>query len=103
MDEDLANITKGARTPLEKAQKIFAFVRDNFNCTSHSRLYTDNPIKTIYKNRSGSEAELNLLLTAMLIHAKLTADPVILSTRANGFPNELYPLLSRFKDRKSVV
>ncbi len=96
MDDDLKNITKGAATNLEKAQKIYAYVRDNFTCTAHNRLYLDNPIRTVYKNRNGSEAELNMLLTAMLIHEKIKADPVILSTRANGFTHEIYPLLSRF-------
>lgn len=96
MDDAMPAILQGASTPREKAQKIYAYVRDNFACTSHSRLYMDNNLKTVFKNRSGSEAELNLLLTAMLVHAKINAQPVILSTRRHGFPNELYPLLSRF-------
>lgn len=96
MDEELAGITKGASTQLEKARKIYNYIRANYNCIAHSRLTMDNNLKTIFKNKSGSEAELNLLLTAMLAHVKIKADPVILSTRANGFPNELYPLLSRF-------
>jgi hypothetical protein len=35
-------------------------------------------------------------LTAMLLHEKIQADPIILSTRSNGFAHEIYPLLSRF-------
>jgi hypothetical protein len=96
LDDELKPVLKDANSQLEKAEKIFTFVRDNFSCTSHSRLYMDEPLKTVYKNRHGSEAELNLLLTAMLRHEHITCDPVILSTRDNGFPNELYPLLSRF-------
>jgi hypothetical protein len=96
LDDDLKTITKDAGSNLEKAKKIFAYVRDNFTCTSHGSLYLANPIKTVYKNRNGSEAELNLLLTAMLHHEKIAADPVILSTRSNGFIHSLYPLLSRF-------
>ena len=96
LDDDLKTITKGAGSDLEKAKKIYAYVRDNFTCTSHNSLYLANPIKTVYKNRNGSEAELNLLLTAMLHHEKIAADPVILSTRSNGLIHSLYPLLSRF-------
>jgi hypothetical protein len=96
MDDELKPVLKDAGTQLEKAKKIYTFVRDNFNCTSHSRLYTDDPLKTVFRNRHGSEAELNLLLTAILRHEQIDCDPVILSTRANGFPSELYPLLSRF-------
>src|SRR6202012_5197682 len=63
---------------------------------NHDALWTSNPIKTTFKNRNGNEADLNLLLTAMLRHEKIDADPVILSTRDNGFAADIYPLLSRF-------
>lgn len=96
MDEEMKTITRGAASPLDKAKKIYAYVRDNYTCTAHSGLYCANPIKTVFKNRNGNEAEINLLLVAMLKHEHLTADPVILSTRSHGFTNELYPLLSRF-------
>jgi hypothetical protein len=96
MDDDLKAITRGAAGNLEKAQKIFAYVRDNFTCTSHSNLYLSSPLKTVFKNRSGNEADLNLLLTAMLVHGGFKADPIILSTRANGFTHPFYPLISRY-------
>ena len=96
LDDDMKAVTQGAKGSLEKAQAIFAFVRDKFNCTSHGSLELSDPLKTVFKNRHGNEADVNLLLTAMLRHEKITADPVILSTRAHGFASELYPLISRF-------
>ncbi len=33
MDDNLKTITKGAANNLEKAQKIFSYIRDNFTCT----------------------------------------------------------------------
>jgi hypothetical protein len=96
MDDDLKTITRGAAGNLEKVQKIYAYIRDNFTCTSHSGLYLSSPLKTVYKNKNGNEADLNLLLTAMLIHANIPADPLILSTRSHGFTHPVYPQLSRF-------
>ncbi len=96
LDDELNPVLQGAKNDREKAKRIYAFVRDKFSCTSHGSLYAYDPIKTVFKNRHGNEAEINLLLTAMLRHAKITADPVILSTRGHGFTNEIYPLLSRF-------
>jgi hypothetical protein len=96
MDDSVRSITKGAAGNLEKAQRIFAFIRNNFTCTSHRNFYLSNPIKTDFKSRSGNEADLNLLLTAMLIHAGFQADPVVLSTRDNGFTHPAYPLISRY-------
>jgi len=96
MDDDLRTITKGAANSLEKAQKIFAYVRDNFTCTGHGALWLSNSLKTVYRSKSGNEADLNLLLVAMLIHAGFDAKPVILSTRDNGFVGTFYPVLSRY-------
>jgi len=96
LDDDMKTITRGETNDLEKAKKIYTYVRDNFTCTSNSGLEITNPLKTTYKTRSGNVADVNLLLTAMLIHEKIAADPVILSTRSHGFTHEIYPLLSRF-------
>lgn len=96
LDDEMKVITKGASGPLDKAKKIFIYVRDHYTCTGHSNLYCANPIKTVFKNKNGNEAEINLLLVAMLNHEHLPAEPVILSTRSHGFTHELYPLLSRF-------
>ncbi|HEY4335864.1 MAG TPA: DUF3857 domain-containing protein [Puia sp.] len=96
LDDSLKLITKGAANPREKAGKIYNWVRDNFTCTSHHELYISNPIRTTWKNRNGNEADVNLLLLAMLRHEKIEADPVILSTRTNGFTNAIYPLLSEY-------
>jgi len=96
MDDDLKTITRGSANDLEKARKIFAYVLDNFTCTGHGTIWLTNPLKTVYKTRSGNEADLNLLLTAMLIHAGLEAKPVILSTRDHGFVGTTNPVLKRF-------
>lgn len=96
MDDAIKGITRGATGSTEKAQKIYAFVRDSFTCTGHGSIYTSNPIKKVFKDRSGTVADLNLLLTAMLNHEHIPTNPVILSTRAHGFTHEFYPLLDRF-------
>jgi uncharacterized protein DUF3858/transglutaminase superfamily protein len=96
LSDEIKTLTKGATGPLEKAQKIYAFVRDSFTCTGHGSIYLTHPLKAVFRSRNGNTAELNLLLTAMLAHENIQSDPVILSTRANGFTHEIYPLLSRF-------
>lgn len=85
-----------AKADLEKAKNIFSYVRDNMTCTNHSRKYLEKPLKTVLKTRNGNEAEINLLLTAMLLKAGYPADPVMLSTRSHGYTYALYPLLDRF-------
>ncbi|MDP4246519.1 MAG: DUF3857 domain-containing protein [Bacteroidota bacterium] len=96
MNDSIRIITEGASTPMGKARKIYEYVRDHFVCTSHNARLTDNPIRTVFKNKNGNEASINLLLTAMLRHEGIETDPVLLSTREHGYAPETYPLLERY-------
>jgi len=88
--------TAGATAELEKAKKIFAYVRDHLTCTNYNRTQLEKSLKNVLKERNGNEAEINLLLTAMLLKAGFTAEPVMLSTRSHGYTYALYPLMDRF-------
>ena len=96
LNDVINDITANAKTNMEKAKKIYAFVRDNFTCTNYNSKYLRSPLKTILKNKNGNEAEINLLLTAMLKKVGLTANPVILSTRSHGKVYATYPIMDRF-------
>jgi len=96
LKDEVAIALKGATSPMEKVKNIYAWVRDNFTCTNHSRRYLEQSLKNVLKSRKGNEAEINLLLIALLRRADIQADPVMLSTRSNGFIHAVYPLLGRF-------
>lgn len=87
---------KGAADNLQKARNIYEYLRDNMTCTNHNRKYLEQPLRNILKSRNGNEAEINLLLIAMLRKANIDADPVMLSTRSHGYAYALYPLMDRF-------
>jgi len=96
LDAEMGNIVRGASTQKEKAGKIYEYVRDNYTSKPGSTFYVSMGLKEPYKNKNGSTAEINMLLIAMLRHQKITADPIILSTRNNGVTNEYYPLMDRY-------
>ena len=96
LSDVMEEATRGAKTDLEKARNIFAYVRDNMTCTNHNGKYLEKPLKSVLKSRNGNEAEVNLLLTAMLLKAGFSAAPVMLSTRTHGYSYDLYPLMDRF-------
>ncbi len=96
MGEELKSITAGSTSDLEKTEKIYNYLRAHFTCTSHDALWAQSSLKTVFKNQHGNVAEINLLLTAMLRHENIPADPVILSTRDNGYASETYPLIEQF-------
>lgn len=97
MEDDLKPVLASATTQLAKAKSIYAFVRDNFICTSYNDKYIrQQSLRNVLKAKKGNVAEINLLLTAMLRHEGIEASPIILSTRDHGFTYEVYPVLGRF-------
>lgn len=95
MDEELQIVTAGSANNEEEIKRIFHLIRDNFLCTDHTAIYTNNALKDVYKKRAGNVAELNLLLVAMLRHQHMAADPAILSTRDNGVVSNI-PLIYEY-------
>ncbi|MNK81492.1 hypothetical protein D3C87_1012350 [compost metagenome] len=89
-EEDLKKILSGLNTPEEKIWAILNHVKSNVKWNSYVGYGCDNGVKKAYKEKTGNIADINLMLTAMLRYAGLTANPVLVSTRSNGialFPN----------------
>ncbi|HEY0432740.1 MAG TPA: transglutaminase domain-containing protein, partial [Chitinophagaceae bacterium] len=89
-------VVAGAGTKLERARKVYAYVRDNFTCTDHSDLWLGQSLKNVARTRSGTVSEINLLLAAMLRYEDIPSDPVILSTRSHGYTSAMYPMMQKF-------
>jgi hypothetical protein len=89
-------ILTGSENEMEKAKKLFAYVRDNITCTDHDAIYASQQLKNVLKTKNGTVSDVNLLLTAMLLDAGIETEPVMLSTKENGVTFPLYPILDRF-------
>ncbi len=96
LNEGLQPVVQGAKDNLEKAKRIYEYVRDRYTSKGRYGIYLTTSLRNIDKNKSGYVQELNMLLVAMLRHQGIEAYPVILSTRDNGYAHELYPLLNRY-------
>jgi hypothetical protein len=96
MDDELKKIVPSADGSMRTAQKLFAYVRDQFTFTDQEGIYRSQSIKKTWEEKKGNVADLNILLTAMYKHTGFEASPVILSTRSHGFPMEQFPLLNDY-------
>mgnify|MGYP000881514606 CR=1 FL=1 len=96
LDDGLKTAVNGAQSNLEKAKKIYEYVRDRYTSKGKYGIYLTASLRNIDKNKSGYVQELNMLLVAMLKQQGIEAYPVILSARGHGYPHELYPLLNRY-------
>lgn len=79
---------------LEKAGLIFNFLKSKVKWNGFVGIYSESGVRKAYKNQTGSNADINLLLTSMLRYAGLNANPVLVSTKENGVP--LFPTRDGF-------
>lgn len=96
LSDEVKPVVNNVESEMEKANKIYAFVRDNYTCTENRSLWTSTSLKNVMKSKKGTVSEINLLLTAMLRYAGLDANPVILSTTDHGYALEMYPMITYF-------
>ena len=89
-ETDIQPLIASATSTEEKILSIFNHVQNKMSWNGTFGYSCDDGVKKAYKDNTGNIAEINLMLTAMLRKADLNANPVLVSTRANGislFPN----------------
>lgn len=82
--------------PLEKAKRIYKFVQEHYSWNDENMYVDKVSLKKLVNERSGDIAEINGLLYALLKANGIEAYPVLSSTRNNGVPTKLFPVLSEF-------
>jgi transglutaminase-like putative cysteine protease len=93
-EDDINRLLTGLKTPYEKIDAIYNFVKTNIKWNDYYGYSCNDGVKKAYKEKTGNIAEINLMLTAMLRYAGLTANPVLVSTRSNGIA--LFPSRTGF-------
>lgn len=88
-EKDIDGLIKPGMTPKDKALAVFEFVKSRMNWNKKFGYLCRNGVKKAYESREGNVAEINLMLTAMLRYVGFYANPVLVSTRANGIA--MYP------------
>lgn len=89
-EDDLKKLLAGTNNQPEKILAVFNHVKTNVKWNGYTGYSCENGVRKAYKDKTGNIADINLMLTAMLRSAGLTANPVLVSTRSNGialFPN----------------
>jgi hypothetical protein len=83
---DLEKIVNNDMTVTQKIDTVFQFVKDNIKWNEYVGIYCSQEAEETYEKGQGNVADINLMLTSMLRHVGLDANPVILSTISKGFP-----------------
>lgn len=96
LDRRIDEILAGETEELVKAQKIYEFIKGWYRWNEVYGKYSEFGIKKAFDSQVGNVGDINLSLIAALKYAGIQVEPVILSTRENGLPTEVYPVMSDF-------
>ena len=96
LEAEMKNVVNPQDDAKSKCQKIYKFISSNFIWNGNYSKYCITPLRNVWKDKKGSVAEINFMLLNMLKHEGISADPVIISTKAHGKSLESYPMKDQF-------
>ncbi len=80
----------------ERADKIYHWIQQNIKWNNYYGKYSQNGVDVALRNKNGNIADINLALIAVLNAADIEAYPILVSSRENGLPHDLHPVISDF-------
>ncbi len=92
----LRQITIDEASPLNKAEAIYKYVQDEFTWNEKFDIFSSVSLKDLINEKSGNVSEINILLHNLLKESGFEVLPMLLSTRKNGLPTQIYPVISDF-------
>ncbi|WP_158837390.1 transglutaminase domain-containing protein [Polaribacter sp. L3A8] len=78
---------------LERAKKVFRFISNHFTWNDNYWTNEDAKVKNAFQEKTGDVGEINISLYNSLKAANIDANLVVLSTRNNGVPTKLFPVI----------
>jgi hypothetical protein len=90
------SISEGSHVEAKKISAVYQFVRNSFQWNGEFSMFAGQDFKDFIHTKTGSSAEMNLLLTDLLRQAGIKADPLLVRTRELGMPEKMYPVKNQF-------
>lgn len=82
--------------PLKKAELIYTHIQNNYTWNNKYHIFSDVSVKEVIEKKSGNVSGINILLHNLLKECDIDVKPILLSTRNNGLPTTIYPVMSDF-------
>jgi len=91
---DAKSVISTVSSAEDKTKKVFNFIKNRMNWNGQYGYYPKNKMEEAYAQKVGNVGDINLMLVAMLKMVGVDANPVLVSTRENGFG--LFPTRTLF-------
>ncbi|MGC6431594.1 MAG: DUF3857 domain-containing protein [Jejuia sp.] len=96
LEEILPATISNEADQLKKAKAIYNFVKEHYTWNGEYNIFNDVSVKDLIKNKSGNVSSINILLHNLLRESGINVNPVLLSTRNNGFATTIFPVVTDF-------
>src|SRR5690606_32851341 len=80
----------------DKARKIYSYIKSQIKWNKVYGKYSQIGVKEALERRNGNIGDINLALISACSAAGIEAYPVLVSTRENGLPKTIHPVISDF-------
>jgi len=81
---------------LTKAKNIYKFVQNHFTWNGQYSTYGKARVKDAFNSKKGNAWEINMSLINLLNAADIKTNLMLSSTRQNGLPKKMHPVISDF-------
>lgn len=89
-------VIAGTTDDLGKAKAIYEYMQQHYKWNNYVGIYSPDGVKKAFDTRSGSVADINIGLIDALNSVGVKTEALLISTRENGFVNDLYPAINYF-------
>lgn len=79
-----------------RANGVYKWINKHIRLNNVYGKYAQHGVEEAFERKSGNVGDINLAFIAALQAADIEAYPVIISTRNNGLPHDLHPVLTDF-------
>ena len=93
---ELALVQSSGLSITEKIRQVYKYVQQNMLWDQQYGLYSVNGIKNAWDKKTGSIADIDLILVKLLREAGVEAKPLLASTKDHGEINTIFPFLNQF-------
>ena len=96
LSEAISSLILNEENELLRAKLIYHYIRDWYIWNGYYSKYSEEGIRKAFNQKDANIGDINLSLIAAMRYAGIPCDPVILSTRDNGLPSSVHPVLTDF-------
>lgn len=94
--KQLTGVVNDQMSQMDKLKAIYHFVKKTIEWNKEDAIFCDARLKDVFKRKTGTSAEINMLLVQMLRESGILAYPVLASTRKHGPIIPSIPIASQF-------